>query len=92
MRLFDFVYLTERAAIEIGCTHEGSIFGVPAWLYFPEPGNRDLVAAAPKVPVLQLVTVLCDMLLNLALFVLPADVYLEAPVEIGRRIHVGPPT
>ncbi len=51
MSILDFLYIREKVAIEAGMTHEGRMFGVPAWLV--ETADNE-VTGCPKIPALQL--------------------------------------
>lgn len=83
MSVLDLVYISERSAIQAGMTHEGRLFGVPAWLV--ETGVNE-VSGCPKVPLLQLWCIAVDWLMDQALWLIDADVSVEAPITLGRRI------
>lgn len=78
------IYLPRRAAIAYGMTHEGTLFGVPAWMSVGSHDNELL--AAPKVPVLQLWTLLADSVFELITWFMPADWTIESPIHIRKRI------
>ena len=77
------LYVTEAAARRAGLTHEGTLFGVPAW--FGDVSDDSLVAA-PKIPILQLWCMLADFLYQSATYFMSEDQYLEAPIRIGRKL------
>lgn len=78
------IYLPRSAAIAYGMTHEGTLFGVPAWVAVGEHDNEFM--AAPKVPILQLWTLLADATLEALTYLLPADRSIEAPIRILKPI------
>lgn len=79
----DWLYITRARALDSNLTHEGRLFGVPAWF----EGNDDEIACAtPKFPVLHAWCMLVDSLMELASYVLPADVVLVSPITITGRI------
>lgn len=85
MRILDWLYLTEASAVEYGMTHEGRLFGVPAWLTIT---GENEVLGAPKVPILQLWCILIDRLMDAACWLIPEDVEVATPVFVGRSIVV----
>ncbi|APQ41897.1 MAG: hypothetical protein G3W64_19830 [Xanthomonas euvesicatoria] len=82
MNFLDYLYTRESAAMAIGMTHEGRMFGVPAWL----TTDGDVCYGCPKVPVLQLWCILIDSLMGAATYFLPEDAVLEVPIHIGRPL------
>lgn len=88
-RLQDLLYITRARALELGATHEGTLFGVSAWFF---GDDEDAPVCGPKVPALVLWTLFADAAYETATFFLPADQFIEAPIRITRRIpgQVGP--
>lgn len=77
--LLDCLYLTRARAIALGFTHEGSLFGVPAWLI----GEDDeMLFGCPKVPALQLWALVADLAYECATWFMFTDQVLEAPVYV----------
>lgn len=81
--MIHLLYVTEAAARDAGMTHEGRMFGVPAWLAVT--GENEVVGC-PKVTALQLWCMAVDALMEAATYFIPADVCVETPIYIGRRI------
>lgn len=86
MSALDFVYITRRRALELGFTHEGTLFGVSAWMM---DVTTERLIACPKVPVLQVLTLIADGILKLATYFMSADQMIEAPIRVKRRIQLG---
>ncbi len=82
MNFLDYIYLRESTAVSCRMTHEGSMFGVPAWLTM----DGDVCHGCPKVPVLQLWCILIDSLMDAATSFLSEDVVLEVPIHMGRPL------
>lgn len=78
-------YITKRQALAAGLTHEGTLFGVPA--YF-ESSDGDIVMGTPKVPILHLWCALCDSLYELASYFLHGHHVLISPIYIKRPIQL----
>ena len=79
----DWLYITQARALEIGLTHEGSLFGVPAWF----AGDDDEIAhATPKLPVLHLWCMFADFCFEMASHLTPADRELVSPITVRARI------
>jgi hypothetical protein len=76
-------YITKAQAIDSGLTHEGKLFGVPAY-FGTDYGNA--VTAVPKVPILQLYCLLCDALFELASYFLRGHHVLTTPIKIERPL------
>lgn len=81
-RLFDLVYVTKARAIEAGLTHEGCLYGVPAWL---RPDGEDVIAC-PKLPILHLWVALASASFDLLMWLVPAGQSVEMPIRLGNRI------
>lgn len=83
MNLTDWVYITERRALELGFTHSGSLYGVPAWV--AEDGEDDFIAC-PKLTILQLYAVAIDTLFEWMTYFIPEDCTVETPITLGREL------
>jgi hypothetical protein len=81
----DWLYITKARALESGLTHEGRLFGVPAW--FDGESDAAVAIATPKIPALHAWCMLGDCLMELASYVLPADAVLASPITITGRIE-----
>lgn len=81
--MLDFIYITKARALESGLTHEGSLYGVPAW--FAED-NGDVAMATPKVPLLHAWCWLADKCFDLAAHFITDDTVLVSPIHITGRI------
>lgn len=80
-----FIYLPRRAAIGIGFTYEGRMFGVPAWIALGSHNNE--IFACPKVPALMAWTLLVDAVMELATYFMTPDQCIETPIRIVCSIH-----
>jgi hypothetical protein len=78
------LYLPRRVAIEYGMTHEGWLFGVPAWI--AQGSHNNELIAVPKIQILQLWALLADAVLGLATYFMREDQSFEAPIRIVRPI------
>ena len=83
MRLRDFLYLTQARAIALGFTHQGRLFGVPAWM-------RDVEGEAPiccpKIVALQFYAMAMDRLFELVAGSMSEEMELVTPLRVIRRI------
>lgn len=86
LTVLDHLYLTRERAAAIGFTHEGTLYGVPAWLIEHSP---EVVFGCPKIPALQLWTILADAAYELASFFMREDQALESPIRILRPLQTG---
>lgn len=80
-----WIYVPESLALQIGMTHEGRMFGVPAWLA-DDPNDRDIFWGAPKVPLLTLWCIFADKCYELFSYTMPSDKYLKTPIYPTRKI------
>jgi hypothetical protein len=81
--LLNLIYITKAAAIAGGLTHEGTLFGVPAWF----AGEGDEIAmATPKAPILHLWCRFADFAFEIASHFTPADRVLVSPIHVTHRI------
>lgn len=83
LALLPYLYVSESLAIENGMTHEGSLFGAPAWV---RVDSDEQVTGTPKVPVLHLWCLLVDLGLEMASYFLRDDQMLVSPIKIGRGL------
>lgn len=83
-QLLDLIWISEARAIELKFTHEGRLFGVPAWMDAFDPA---VITAVPKVPVLQLYAILVDTVITFWVdhFGDPNRLY-DSPIRTTRRI------
>lgn len=86
MSALDLLYIDRRRALDLGFTHEGTLFGVPAWMM---DVSTEQVVACPKVPALQVWTLLVDGLLELAAHFMSADQTIKSPIAVKQRIPLG---
>jgi len=80
----DYLYLTEARAKEIGFTHSGSLYGVPAWIM--DEGDEEELKACPKVPALQLYAIAMDTLFDWLTYFIHEDQVVETPIVMTRPI------
>lgn len=78
-----FIYVTRADAIEAGMTHEGRLFGCPAWL---RVDSEVQVTGTPKIPALHLWCWFVDFMLDTAACLIPEDVQIVSPISIGKPI------
>lgn len=78
------IYINKEAAIAAGATHEGTLFGVPAWFIGDEDDGP--VMAVPKFTPFELWCWLADKAFGLAAYFTPSDKILVSPINIKRRI------
>jgi hypothetical protein len=79
----DWLYITKARAIESGMTHEGSLFGVPAWF---EGDDNECVMATPKVPMLNAWCWFADKCFELASLFILSDAVLVSPIAVKNKI------
>lgn len=78
------VYIPSFAAKEVGMTHHGVMFGVPAWVRDTGEGWD----ATPKANILLPWILLADITYGLfAEFILPADMNLPTPIRMTKPIE-----
>lgn len=77
-------YITKATALAHGMTHEGRLFGVPAWM--TETAENEVVAA-PKIPILQFWCCAIDYLMEFATYFMIEDDALVTPITILRPIQ-----
>jgi hypothetical protein len=82
--ILDHVYLTRARAIALGFTHEGTLFGVTAWMT-EEP--EDMIYGCPKVPALQLWAFLADLAYEFATWFMHEDQVLKSPIHVRGPIR-----
>ena len=78
------LYLTKADAVELGMTHEGTLFGLP--VYLGEVDNPEQFLAIPKIPVLVLWTVLCSKLFDFFAMFCHPDTEIVTPVVVGDQL------
>jgi hypothetical protein len=77
------LYITKQEAIASGLTHEGTLYGVPAW--FGEDDGH-ICMATPKIPALTLWCLFADACYELASYFLKGHQVLHSPIHIQRAI------
>ncbi len=82
--MLHYLYITRATALDAGLTHEGTLFGVPAW--FDGDDDERISMATPKIPVLHLWCMLCDSLYEMASRFFSEDFVLVSPITVTRRI------
>ncbi|WOH61920.1 hypothetical protein [Bradyrhizobium sp. BWC-3-1] len=81
----DYLYITKARALAVGLTHEGTLFGVPAW--FADVSDERVGAATPKAPLLNAWCWLADKSFDLAAYFIPAGRVLVSPIHVKGRIQ-----
>lgn len=76
-RFLDFIYITRGRARALGFTHEGKLFGAPAWMTTEGP---EVFLACPKFVPLQLWAMLADAVFEFASHFVPSDRVLVSPI------------
>ena len=77
------LFVTIEDAKLCGLTHEGSLFGVAAWMRIEGASCQ----AVPKFQPFMAWTWLCDRIYDLAAWVIPAGYYLPSPIYLGASIE-----
>ncbi|NMT33346.1 hypothetical protein HGQ62_01625 [Stenotrophomonas maltophilia] len=80
----ELIYVTKADALANGMTHEGTLFGVPAWRCVD---SEEQVTGTPKIPALHLWCWVIDQLLELTCCLLPQDCELVSPITVGGEIE-----
>ena len=82
--MLHYLYVDKALAIEIGATHEGTFFWVPAWFV----GNPDgeVFNATPKFPICHAWWWLADKFCDLATYCMREDQSFEIPLTVKRKI------
>lgn len=74
------LYISKQDALDAGLTHEGSLYGVPAW--FAGVGDDEIFLATPKIPLLHAWCWLGEKLLDFGAFFISADYVLVSPINV----------
>lgn len=82
--MMHLIYITRDLAKECGLSHEGTLFGVPAW--FDGDVDDDMFIATPKIPALHAWCWLADKFYEFGAYLIPADAVLRSPISITNRI------
>lgn len=82
--MVELIYITREMAKGAGLTHEGTLFGVPAW--FDDSDDEDLFMATPKIPLLHAWCWLADKFYAFGSMLIPADAVLRSPIRITNKI------
>lgn len=78
------IYISKSEALSAGLTHEGTLYGVPAW--FADDGSGEIAAATPKLVPLRFWCWLADHAYELATYFMRSDQMLESPIKVTKRI------
>lgn len=81
--MVEFIYCSEAVARGLGLTHEGTIFGIPAWI--GDVDNGDSVTCVAKVPAMILAIRAMDLAFDF--FSWLTGQVVEIPLTIGRSIE-----
>ena len=85
--MVELIYITRATAKAAGLTHEGTLFGVPAWFDGDDSDSDSEVSmATPKVPLLHAWCWLADKFYAFGAMLIPADAVLRSPIHIKNRI------
>ncbi|MFL6141722.1 MAG: hypothetical protein ACJ72N_07605 [Labedaea sp.] len=82
--MLDLFRITKQEAIRAGFTHEGTLYGVPA--YFAGNMQSANVMAMPKVPILHWYCMLAEMAYDAATYFMSTGELLVYPLKIEGRI------
>jgi hypothetical protein len=80
-------YISKADALDAGLTHEGTLFGVPAWFASAEENAEGNFMATPKFKPLVIWTLFADSLYDIAELFLPAGQVLESPIRVTGRVQ-----
>lgn len=76
------IYVDKATALEIGMTHEGTLYGMPAWL----AKSGDNFNATPKFPITIAWIWPVDRLYDLVSYFMREDQWMETPIRMTRAI------
>lgn len=76
------LYITKRKALETGLTHEGTLFGVPAWFLGGGTDEQDCFWATPKCALFLPWCWLGEKVLEFGAFFISSGVTIVAPITI----------
>ena len=77
--MLHWIYITKACALEVGMTHEGTLFGVPAWF---QGDDDECSMATPKIPALHAWCMFADFCYATAAFFMPSDGVLVSPITV----------
>ena len=77
------IYITRKTAIESGLTHEGTLFGVPAWF---SGDDEEIVGAVPKFIPFTIWTLFADFMFDAVALLMPRHIQLNSPITITGKI------
>lgn len=72
-------YISKAVALQMGLTHEGSLYGIPAWF---DGDDAMTVGAIPKCPALVIWCKLADLAYELVTYFMSSDSYIVAPIHV----------
>jgi len=76
-----YLFLTKADALEFGLTHEGTLYGVPAFL--GDVTNPDSFMAVPKIPALVLWIMFCNKMFQFFSNFVSEDTIIKTPMVVG---------
>lgn len=80
--MLELIYISKSMALDAGLTHEGTLYGVPAW--FDGDEHSEDAMATPKIPLLHLWCLLGDLVFYLACYLMPPDCELVTYTITGK--------
>lgn len=86
-----WLYIPRRDALALGFRYEGTLFGLPAWLWVrddedDEDSDDGAIYGTPKLPFLTVYTLLADCCYEVASWFMPPDKVLESPIKLGKNM------
>jgi hypothetical protein len=78
------IYISKKAALAGGLTHEGTLFGVPAW--FAGDDDGEICMATPKFVPFHAWCWLADKAYGIASYFMSSDSVLVSPIDVIRKI------
>ena len=82
------IYINKADALAAGLTHEGTLFGVPAW-FVDVPHSSDEAIGTPKFVPLIAYCIVANLAFAAAAYLLPVGTVLRTPIYIKGRITHG---
>ena len=80
------LYINKKKAIESGLTHEGYLFGCPAW--FADDDDGEICMATPKFWPLHAWCILADYVYEIASYFMPKNRVLVSPIRVTGKIKI----
>lgn len=82
--MIEYIYINREMARGAGLTHEGTLFGVPAW--FDGADDEEVCMATPKVPLLHAWCWLADKFYEFGAYLIPHNCVLRSPIKVTSKI------